>query len=58
VRIEAAKDQTTVTRFQVYDNERTLTFNVAQQFINLLLAKSTLDFAKQGLDSFQMSVET
>lgn len=55
-RIEAAKDQTTVTRSQVYDNERTLTFSVAQQFINLLLAKSTLDFAQQDLDSFQKTV--
>lgn len=56
-RIEAAKDQTTVTRSQVYDNERTLTFNVAQQFVNLLLAKSTLDFARQDLDSFQKTVD-
>jgi cobalt-zinc-cadmium efflux system outer membrane protein len=55
-RVEAAKDETMVTRSQVYDNERTLTFDVAQQFINLLLAKSTLDFAKQDLDSFQKTV--
>lgn len=56
-RIEAAKDQTAVTRSTVYDNERTLTFNVAQQFVNLLLAKSTLDFAKQDLESFQETVD-
>ena len=56
-RIEAAKDQTAVTRSQVYDNERTLTFNVAQQFVNLLLAKSTLDFARQDLDSFQKTAD-
>jgi outer membrane protein, heavy metal efflux system len=56
-RIEAAKDQTAVTRSTVYDNERTLTFNVAQQFVNVLLAKSTLDFAKQDLDSFQKTVD-
>jgi outer membrane protein, heavy metal efflux system len=56
-RIEAAKDQTAVTRSTVYDNQRTLTFNVAQQFVNLLLAKSTLDFAKQDLDSFQKTVD-
>jgi cobalt-zinc-cadmium efflux system outer membrane protein len=55
-RIEAARDLTAVTRSQVFDNERTLTFNVAQQFINLLLAKSTLDFAKQDLDSFEKTV--
>ena len=56
-RIDAAKDQTAVTRSQVSDNGRTLTFNVAQQFVNLLLAKSTLDFAKQDLDSFQKTVD-
>ncbi len=56
-RVEAAKDQTTVTRSQVYDNERSLTFNVAQQFINVLLAMSQLDFAKQDLDSFQKTVD-
>jgi cobalt-zinc-cadmium efflux system outer membrane protein len=55
-RVAAAKDQTAVTRSQVFDNERTLTFNVAQQFVNLLLAKSTLNFAKQDLDSFQKTV--
>ncbi len=56
-RVEAAKDLTTVTRSEVYDNERTLTFNVAQQFINVLLAMSQLDFAKQDLDSFQKTVD-
>lgn len=56
-RIEAAKDQTAVARSQVSDNERTLTFNVAQQFVNLLLAKSTLDFAREDLDSFQKTVD-
>jgi outer membrane protein, heavy metal efflux system len=56
-RIEAARDNTTVTRTQVFDNERTLTFNVAQQFVNVLLAKSTLDFAKQDLDSFTRTVD-
>jgi outer membrane protein, heavy metal efflux system len=56
-RIEAAKDQTAETRSQVFDNERTLTFNVAQQFVNVLLAKSTLDFARQDLDSFQKTVD-
>ncbi len=56
-RIEAAKDNTTVTRTQVFDNERTLKFNVAQQFVNVLLAKSTLDFARQDLDSFTKTVD-
>lgn len=54
-RLQAAKDQTAVTRSQVADNERTLTFNVAQQFIAALLAQSTLDFAQQDLDSFKQT---
>jgi outer membrane protein, heavy metal efflux system len=55
-RLQAAKDTTSVTRFQVADAERTLTFNVAQQFINALLAKSNLNFATMNLDSFQETV--
>ena len=35
-RLQAAKDQTAVTTAQVGDNERTLTFNVASQFIAAL----------------------
>ena len=56
-RVQAAKDQTSVTRSQVTDNERTLTFGVSQQFISVLLAKSTLDFARQDLASFQKTVD-
>ena len=56
-RLQAAKDQTAVTRSQVADNERTLTFNVSQQFVNVLLAQSTIDLAKQDLDSFQKTVD-
>jgi len=56
-RIRAARDQTAVTRSQVSDNERTLTFTAAQQFINVLLAKSNLDLAKQDLASFQETVD-
>ena len=55
-RIDAAKDATAVTRYQVEDSERTLTFNVAQQFINAELAQSVLDFATKDLDSFQQTV--
>lgn len=55
-RIRAARDQTAVTRSQVADNERTLAFNVGQQFITALQAKYTLDFARQSLDSFQRTV--
>jgi cobalt-zinc-cadmium efflux system outer membrane protein len=55
-RLQAAKDATSVTRAQVSDSERTLIFNVAQQFINVILAESTLQFARQDLDSFQNTV--
>ncbi|MGB8456256.1 MAG: TolC family protein [Candidatus Acidiferrum sp.] len=56
-RLQAAKDQTAVTRAQVTDNERQLTFNLSQQFINVLLAQSTLDLAQQDYDSFQKTVD-
>lgn len=56
-RVEAARDQTAFTRSLVSDNERTLTFNVAQQFVSVLLAKSTLEFAGQNLTSFQQTVD-
>lgn len=56
-RLQAARDQTTVTRSQVSDDERQLVFNVSQQFVATLLAKSTLDFAKENLDSFQQTVD-
>jgi cobalt-zinc-cadmium efflux system outer membrane protein len=56
-RLQAAKDATAVTRAQVTDNERQLTFNVSQQFISCLLAQSTLDLAQQDHDSFQKTVE-
>ena len=56
-RLQAAKDQTAVTRSQVADNERTLTFQVATQFIGVQLAESALDLAQQDLKSFQNSVD-
>jgi cobalt-zinc-cadmium efflux system outer membrane protein len=55
-RLQAARDQTAVTAAQVADTERTLVFNVAQQFINVLLANSTLQFAQEGLQGFQETV--
>jgi outer membrane protein, heavy metal efflux system len=55
-RLGAAKDATAVTRSQVVDNERTLTFQVAQLFINVQLAESTLDLARLDLRSFQDTV--
>jgi cobalt-zinc-cadmium efflux system outer membrane protein len=56
-RLQAAKDQTAVTRSQVADNERSLTFNVASQFINVELAESALELATQDLKSFQNTVD-
>ena len=56
-RLQAAQDQTAVTRAQVTDAERTLAFNVGQQFISVLLAESTLRFALQDLESFQQTVD-
>jgi outer membrane protein, heavy metal efflux system len=56
-RLQAAKDQTAVTMAQVTDNERTLTFSVASQFITALQAQSDLAFALQDLASFQNTVQ-
>jgi len=56
-RLQAAKDQTAVTSATVDDNARTLTFNVASQFISALLAQSELDLAEKDLTSFQQTVD-
>jgi cobalt-zinc-cadmium efflux system outer membrane protein len=56
-RLQAARDQTAVTRSQVADNERSLTFNVSSLFINVELAESTLELANQDLKSFQDTVD-
>ena len=57
-RVQAAKDATAVTRSQVADTERTLTFQVAQ-LIHQCAAwrESTLELAEQNLDSFQKTVD-
>lgn len=55
-RLQAAKDATAVTRSQVADTERGLSFNVASQYINVELAESTLALAQQDLKSFQDTV--
>ncbi len=57
LRYQAAKDATAVTRSQVSDNQRTLTFQVATFFTNVQLAESTIDLAQQDLKSFQQTVE-
>jgi len=56
-RLQAAQDQTAVTRAQISDAERTVTFNVSQQFIAVLLAESTLRFALLDLNSFQETTD-
>ena len=56
-RLQAARDITAVTRSQVSDSERQLAFDVGQQFVDVLLAESTLAFAQQDLDSFQKTVD-
>ena len=55
-RLEAARNQTAVTVAQVGDAERGLIFNVAQQFINVLLAESNLGFANEALKSYEETV--
>ena len=56
-RLQAAKDVTAVSRSQVADNERSLTFSVASQFINVELAESTLELANTDLKSFQDTLD-
>lgn len=56
-RLQAAKDVTAASRSTVADNERQLVFNVSQQFVDVLLAQSTIDFTQQDLDSFQKTVD-
>jgi cobalt-zinc-cadmium efflux system outer membrane protein len=56
-RLEAAKDQTSVTSAQVADNERTLAYNVASQFIEALLAQANVELADTDLKSFQQTVD-
>ncbi len=56
-RLRAAKDLTAQTRSLVADNERSLAFGVASEFINVELAESTLELAQQDLKSFQNTVD-
>jgi cobalt-zinc-cadmium efflux system outer membrane protein len=56
-RLKAAQDATAVTRATVVDNERTLTYQVTELFINVQLAESMLDLAQQDLKSFQNTVD-
>jgi cobalt-zinc-cadmium efflux system outer membrane protein len=56
-RLEAARNATAVTRSQVADNERGIAFQVGSLFINVQLAESTLELARQDLKSFQDTVD-
>jgi outer membrane protein, heavy metal efflux system len=56
-RLAAAQDATNVIRSQADDAQLVTTFNTATQFINALLAESTLDFAAQDLKSFSQTVD-
>ena len=56
-RLRAAKDATLVTESTVADNERTLTFQVASQFLTVERAESTVDLAQQDLKSFENTVD-
>jgi cobalt-zinc-cadmium efflux system outer membrane protein len=56
-RINLARDTTDVAAKTVLDDERQLRFNTEQSFINVLLAKSTLDLTRQDLVDFSNVVE-
>jgi cobalt-zinc-cadmium efflux system outer membrane protein len=56
-RLRAARDVTAITRSQVADTERGLTYGVASQYIDVELAESALALAQQDLKSFQDSVD-
>lgn len=56
-RLTVAEDTTDVTTKTVSDFERQLKFQVAQAFINVLLAKSTLKFAIENIADFSKVVE-
>jgi cobalt-zinc-cadmium efflux system outer membrane protein len=56
-RLDAARDVTAVTRAQITDAERGLTYSVASQFINVEMAESTLELANADLKSFQDTLD-
>jgi len=56
-RLAVAKDNTDVSAKTVTDNERQLRFQVAQAFINVLLAKSVLQLARDDLANFSQQVD-
>jgi cobalt-zinc-cadmium efflux system outer membrane protein len=56
-RVQVAQDSTDVVVKTVADNERQVRFQVVQDFINLLLAKSNLEFALADREEFARVVE-
>ena len=56
-RLSVARDNTDVSTRTVTDNERQLRFQVVQAFINVLLAKSVLQLAKDDLANFSQEVD-
>jgi len=56
-RLQAARDVTSVTKSQVADNERALTFQVASEFVGVQLAEANLASAQQDLKSFASTVD-
>jgi cobalt-zinc-cadmium efflux system outer membrane protein len=51
-RMLVARDTTSVTSLSTKDAERQLKFDTAQAFVDVLLARSNLDFAQQDLKNF------
>jgi outer membrane protein, heavy metal efflux system len=56
-RLQAARDVTAQTRSLVADNERSLAFFTASQFVKVQLSESTLELAEQDFKSFQNTVD-
>jgi cobalt-zinc-cadmium efflux system outer membrane protein len=56
-RIAVAKDNTDVTAKTVTDDERQLRFQVVQDFINVLLAKSILQLAQDDLANYSKELD-
>lgn len=56
-RTVVAKDNTDIAAKTVNDNERQLRFQVEQAFINVLLAKSVLQFSKEDLANFSQALD-
>jgi outer membrane protein, heavy metal efflux system len=56
-RLQAARDVTAQTRSLVADNERSLAFMTASEFVTVQLSESTLELAEQDFKSFQNTVD-